>query len=440
MENKKPFNISRESLDLTRRISDDINNQTFHHHYHILYDIANSYDSSYEINYLEIGCYAGGSACLLLQRPRTSVISIDLGKPISKNIVIKNVNKLNKHKNKYNYIEGSSHEENTQKKLDEILNNNKIDILFIDGDHSYNGVKKDFEIYSKYVKSGGYIIFDDYNDFNDSPEVKKSVDELNLSNYEILGEFGNEFGARPTENKPNEFVVRKKDSEKIAIIISTYFRPDGKTSFFLNRNLKSLREQTDKDFKIFLIGDKYENKDEFISYSNLFDNIYTENLKYAKEREKYKSGQLWCSGGVNAVNIGLNKALSEGYNWVINMDHDDYFLPTHIEDIKKLITNDCVFICSKSNYRNSSILPQTDTKDYIPMGGGLIKSSACVNFSKINIRFRDVYEEEGKVYPSDADFWNRLNEIINNKKYESFCTGSVTCIHDEEGYTNTAYR
>jgi predicted O-methyltransferase YrrM len=37
----------------------------------------------------------------------------------------------------------------------------KIDLLFIDGDHSYNGVKKDFTDYSPLVRKGGWIAFHD---------------------------------------------------------------------------------------------------------------------------------------------------------------------------------------------------------------------------------------------------------------------------------------
>jgi predicted O-methyltransferase YrrM len=36
-----------------------------------------------------------------------------------------------------------------------------LDFLFIDGDHSYEGVKKDFEIYSSLVRKGGIIAFHD---------------------------------------------------------------------------------------------------------------------------------------------------------------------------------------------------------------------------------------------------------------------------------------
>jgi hypothetical protein len=37
----------------------------------------------------------------------------------------------------------------------------KIDVLFIDGDHSYEGVKKDFELYSKILSDNGLIIIHD---------------------------------------------------------------------------------------------------------------------------------------------------------------------------------------------------------------------------------------------------------------------------------------
>ena len=41
------------------------------------------------------------------------------------------------------------------------MGNFDIDFLFIDGDHSYEGVKKDFEMYSPLVGSGGIIALHD---------------------------------------------------------------------------------------------------------------------------------------------------------------------------------------------------------------------------------------------------------------------------------------
>jgi predicted O-methyltransferase YrrM len=201
---------TKKSLEITQKISDEMSGKTFHHHYHILYDIINLYPEEYNVNYVEIGCYAGGSACLVLQRKNTNVYSIDLGHPISPDIAIKNVNNFNTSDNLYEYIKGNSQSEETLKTLKNFIDH--IDVLFIDGDHTLNGVKLDFNIYSPMVKSGGYIVFDDYNDMEFSPEVKIAVDELlsNLEGYDIIGTLPNIYGARPINLKDgNCFIIKK---------------------------------------------------------------------------------------------------------------------------------------------------------------------------------------------------------------------------------------
>jgi predicted O-methyltransferase YrrM len=45
--------------------------------------------------------------------------------------------------------------------LKRILGDTPVDFLFIDGDHTYEGVKKDYEMYSPLVKKGGLIAFHD---------------------------------------------------------------------------------------------------------------------------------------------------------------------------------------------------------------------------------------------------------------------------------------
>ena len=57
-------------------------------------------------------------------------------------------------------------------------------VLIIDGDHSYAGVKADFVNYLPVVQKGGYIIFDDY-DSSDWPDVKDFVDANVRSNPDV---------------------------------------------------------------------------------------------------------------------------------------------------------------------------------------------------------------------------------------------------------------
>ncbi len=54
-----------------------------------------------------------------------------------------------------------SHQDATLEKVNSIINPGQIDFLFIDGDHSYEGVKKDFEMYSPLVRKNGIIAFHD---------------------------------------------------------------------------------------------------------------------------------------------------------------------------------------------------------------------------------------------------------------------------------------
>lgn len=64
----------------------------------------------------------------------------------------------------------------------------RIDMLWIDGDHSYEGVKRDIDDWLPLVKKNAYVLFHDY---RDSAGVKKAVDALveskKISFMEIAG-------------------------------------------------------------------------------------------------------------------------------------------------------------------------------------------------------------------------------------------------------------
>ena len=62
---------------------------------------------------------------------------------------------------------------------------NDIDLLFIDGDHSYNSVKKDYYKFKNSVKKNGIIVFDDLH--QDGP--KKVFNEI-LKNDKDIKLFG----------------------------------------------------------------------------------------------------------------------------------------------------------------------------------------------------------------------------------------------------------
>ena len=116
---------------------------------------------------LEIGTARGGTLFLWtrLARDDALIISIDLpkgsfggGYPLLKGFAYKF---FAKRKQKIVLIRGDSHDSRTLKKVKEILAGRKLDFLFIDGDHTYEGVKKDYEMYSSLVRKAGIIAFHD---------------------------------------------------------------------------------------------------------------------------------------------------------------------------------------------------------------------------------------------------------------------------------------
>ena len=58
-------------------------------------------------------------------------------------------------------IYGDSHHRSTLTALMELLNGDRIDVLFIDGDHTYQGVRADYELYSPLIRPGGIVAFHD---------------------------------------------------------------------------------------------------------------------------------------------------------------------------------------------------------------------------------------------------------------------------------------
>ena len=107
---------------------------------------------------VEIGTKDGGNSFLFLKTLKEidTYIGIDL--------MVKNYDKLKylvENGSKIFSINSNSRFPEVIYIIKKLLKGRSIDFLFIDGDHSYEGVKADFEIYSPLVKEGGLIVFHD---------------------------------------------------------------------------------------------------------------------------------------------------------------------------------------------------------------------------------------------------------------------------------------
>ena len=116
---------------------------------------------------LEVGTARGGTLFLFarISSPDAVILSIDLpggpfggGYPEWRILLYKSFAIQNQ---KINLIRGNSHDFYTRKMVEKILEGRKLDFLFVDGDHTYDGVKTDFEMYGKLVRKDGIIALHD---------------------------------------------------------------------------------------------------------------------------------------------------------------------------------------------------------------------------------------------------------------------------------------
>lgn len=116
---------------------------------------------------LEIGTASGGTLFLLtrLANPKATIVSIDLpggrfGGGYGKNRTWF-YNHFARRQQRLHLLRGDSHSDETLDRVKAALDGQPLDYLFIDGDHSYEGVRRDFEMYAPLVRPGGVIAFHD---------------------------------------------------------------------------------------------------------------------------------------------------------------------------------------------------------------------------------------------------------------------------------------
>lgn len=116
---------------------------------------------------LEIGTANGGSLFALAQTsaPDAHIISVDLprgqfggGYPMWKIPLYRSFTKPGQ---RLDLVRGDSHDAAVVDHIKGLLGGRSLDLLFIDGDHSYDGVRRDFESYQSLVRPGGIIAFHD---------------------------------------------------------------------------------------------------------------------------------------------------------------------------------------------------------------------------------------------------------------------------------------
>ena len=103
-----------------------------------------------------------------------------------------------------------------------VLQDIKIDFLFIDGDHSYEGVKKDFELYSQLLTDKGIIIIHDTDSDYEEKLIVSEDAKKDHHRFDGPSKFIKELEKNPSYNLINLFnfgiLPNKPSSSGITVI------------------------------------------------------------------------------------------------------------------------------------------------------------------------------------------------------------------------------
>lgn len=233
-----------------------------------------------------------------------------------------------------------------------------------------------------------------------------------------------------------------------AVVITTFKRDDGSTFSSIKKSIESLKNQTYKNWKLFLIGDNYSDHEEFQSIVDLLpkDKITAINLPFAKERDSgnFSGRALWCSAGANASNVGIEKSIEEGFKYHCHLDDDDEWKPYHLEILNLGYTNypESVFVYTNAYYvdrNNRALLYPTENVSKMleydnlpPRPEKLIHSTVSWDLQKIPFRHRNVIEQ-GRIFPGDADMWERIGSYCKQNNLKTLYIPLTTVMKFSEG-------
>jgi UDP-sugar transporter A1/2/3 len=452
------WNSTETALSVLRSIQERIQERSFHEATHILYDLR-SHLGNRPAKYLEIGSYTGISSTFMLSHPFPTYAtlvdpcvlstehfggSLDQESTIRKNLASIVPNSLCNLTRPWDLHVGFSPVA--------LPVGETFDIIFIDGDHSAKGVWADYDNTVDLLRPGGFMVFDDYLDWQYSGAVRGAVDNIAKSTDLIpIGSPQNIHGIHPQVNASfiNEFIFQKpgkfsfsplltpgleRSTPVLCVTVATYRRPDGSTPPTLEHLWKMLQQQSYRSWKLYMTADHYDDEVEWNSLSFSNDSrVQMYNLPEPGERGKLNGTELWHNAGATAMNNAIDRALRDGFEWIVHLDDDDEWDTDHLQNILDGIRTGATFVTTWCQYTSNVVLPRLHgiltgiTHTVLPKQCDTVHSSVAFNAAKILTRYKRI-----PGHPADAAMWARV--VYDEGFYPAFVpVQSCYYLNDEHG-------
>jgi glycosyltransferase involved in cell wall biosynthesis len=231
-----------------------------------------------------------------------------------------------------------------------------------------------------------------------------------------------------------------------AIVIATYYRPDGSTLKKISKTFENIINQSYDNWTIILVGDKYENQEEFDKIVKLIppEKIIYQNLDYAHERDMYNNNlidrkQLWCKGGSNAMREGIILAKNKGFNYIARLDDDDVWYPNHLAHLNEVYKKypEAAFVYTSGYVWNYTMVPPLHMKicynNLEPRGGHVLHSTVSWRLDKIDINYHKIDIQKDKRIlnmPADSMMWTKIAQYCKANSLFYVYYPVVTVFHD----------
>jgi len=315
-------------------------------------------------NILEIGTANGGTLFLLckIASKNANIISIDLpdgpfGGKMYPNWKIPFYETFASNSQKIHLLRKDSHQEQTKTTCKEILKDDLLDFLLIDGDHQYEGVKKDFEMYKPLVREGGIIAF---HDVSNGP----------IENVGGVGKFWKEIkekynGIEIVDNSNDEgygigliLISKEKNTSKHQEILKIIYKNQKKIIIELQNRLKNTRLDFIQHPLSMLLTLYYERPDLQQAFPEVSDGKFQNMVNWAKE----------VNSGKQKEEVISRETLSKFSDWYKKYSTINYKEIEEKNEFKNLL--------NQTNRKNDSLLREKSN---------LIKSNEQLEQAKSNL-------------------------------------------------------
>ena len=162
----------------------------------VCYDVVQSLGAQV---FLEIGSAYGGSLYVYAGACSKDALLISVDQGQFSESLMKVIEKLQGEGYTPTWIEGNSHKATTLERVKSLLNNQPVDFLHLDGDHTAKGVLKDWNMYWPLVRKGGIAAVHDIHFAHRSTRVCDAwptIREQGAAWCEIVGPFWRETNLR----------------------------------------------------------------------------------------------------------------------------------------------------------------------------------------------------------------------------------------------------